>query len=363
MDYCLDAVALLERHAPGPELAHAYVLIGGQTVIAGDAEGALEWTKKGLRVAEQVGSERFVERARQFRGMARCQLGDFGGLEDMRVALRVAVERGWTRESGTGFNNYASWVWLTAGAREALPHYREGIDFARRRGANRTETWTAAESTWPLFDLGEWDELLATVERIEADAAVRGAGQSLLIGRTSKARVLYYRGDVAAAAEIAADVLPRARAAGDPQIVMPALTVSIVMEPDPERVCALADELLAVDFVTDPHTARACIRVGALDIAERMTILDESASPRSHHAAATVQAMLAEARGERDAAGRRYAEAAQRWLDHPAALERGLCLLGVARTTGDEAAAQDASAIFRSLGAHSLAGEAAAAAA
>ncbi len=355
------AIEILERHEPGPELAHAYSIAAGQTVISGDPDTALAWTEKAMRVAEQVGSDRFVERARQFRGMARCELGDFGGLDDMRDSLRVALERGWTRESSTGFNNYASWLWLTAGAREALPVYREGIDFARRRGADRTETWTAAESTWPLFDLGEWDELLETVERIEANAAERGAGQSLLIGLTSKARVLFYRGDVAAAAEIASGLLPRARAAEDPQIVVPALTVAIVMEPDAERVRALADELLAVDFVIDPHTAWACIRVGALDIAERMTNIDERASPRTRHTVATVRAMVAEARGEREAAGRGYAEAAQRWIDYPAALERGVCLIGVARTTGDASAAQDATAIFRSLGAHGLASEAAAA--
>ena len=317
--------------------------------------------EKGMRLAEQVGSERFVARARQFRGIARCELGDFGGLDDLSEALRVAVEQ-WTRESGRLQQLRVLGVADLRGGRGAA-------------GLSRGHRLRPPARRQQDGDLDHRGEHLAALRprRVGRGArhgradrggcAVRGAGQSLLIGRTSKARVLYYRGDVGAAAEISADVLPRARDAGDPQIVMPALAVAIVMETDPERVRALAEELLAVDFVTDPHTARACIHVGALDIAERMAILDERASPRTHHAAATVQAMLAEARGERDEAGRRYAEAAQRWLDHPAALERGLCLLGVARTTGDAAAAQDASAIFRSLGAHSLAGEAAAAAA
>jgi hypothetical protein len=281
----------------------------------------------------------------------------------MRLSLDTALDRGWTRESSTGFNNYASWLWLTAGAGEALPLYRRGIEFARRRGADRVETWTAAESTWPLFDLGEWDELLATVERIEANAAERGAGQSLLIGLTSKARVLFHRGDVAVAEEIAADVLPRARAAGDPQIVVPAISVAVLVESDPARIRSLSEEVVGIDFISDPELARACIDVGALDVAELMTRIDERASPRTRHAVVNVRAMLAEARGEQVAAGRLYAEAAQRWLDHPAKLERGRCLIGVARTTGNDAAAAEASAIFRSLGAHDLAGEAAAAAA
>jgi class 3 adenylate cyclase len=357
------AIELLERHDPGPDLAHAYALAAGQIVIAGDADRALEWAEKSIRVAEQVGAPRSAQRALQFRGMARCMRGDFDGLEDLREALQTAVDRGWTRESSTAFNNYASWVWLTAGAREALPVYREGVEFARRRGADRTEMWTTAETTWPLFDLGEWDELLALVARIEANAAEQGEGQSFLIALTSKARVLFYRGDVAGAKAIAAHLLPRARAGGDPQLLVPAVTLAALVEPDPVRVRALAEEIASIDFMTDPSLARTCIGAGALDLAERMAVPVPHAAPRTRYAALNVQALVAEARGELEEAGRLYVEAAERWLDYPAALERGFCLIGVARTTGDDAAAGEASAIFRSLGANALASEAAAAAA
>jgi hypothetical protein len=81
---------------------------------------------------------------------------------------------------------------------------------------------------------------------------------------------------------------------------------------------------------------------------------------RVRHIAATVQAMLAEARGEREEAGRLYAEAVRRWTEHPFVLERGLCLLGRARTTGDDRATREAGELFRSLGARALEREAAA---
>jgi tetratricopeptide (TPR) repeat protein len=357
------AVELLERHEPGSELADAYTLAAGQAAIAGEARAALEWAGKGIELAERIGSARFAARGRQMRGMARCDLGDYGGLEDMKDSLQASLEAGWTRETSTGFNNYASWLWLTAGGEAALPVYRDGIEFARRRGASRPETWTIAESTWALFDLGLWDELLEAVERIEVNAAEQGAGKSLLIGLTSKARVLFYRGAVAEAREIAADVMSRARAAADPQIVVPGLSLAMIVEDDPARVRALGEELLPVDFITDPETVRACIRVGALDIAERLTDVPERASPRTRHAAVAARAQLAEARGNREAAGRGYAEAAALWLDYPFVLERALALVGVARTTGDDASALEATELLRSLGAHGLASEAAAAAA
>jgi hypothetical protein len=71
--------------------------------------------------------------------------------------------------------------------------------------------------------------------------------------------------------------------------------------------------------------------------------------------------MVDEERGDREAAARGYAEAARRWLEYPFVLERGLALLGVARTTDDASAGLEAAAIFRSLGANDLASEAAAA--
>jgi hypothetical protein len=70
--------------------------------------------------------------------------------------------------------------------------------------------------------------------------------------------------------------------------------------------------------------------------------------------------MLAEANGERDEAGRLYAEAAGRWTEHRFVFERGLCRLGAARAAGDAASAREAAEIFESLGAHALAVEAAA---
>jgi hypothetical protein len=177
---------------------------------------------------------------------------------------------------------------------------------------------------------------------------------------TSKARVLFYRGDVDGAAAIAADVLPRAREVGDAQIVVPALSLAALTEADPHAAVALVDEALAVGYAIYPDAARVCVQNGELAVAQRMGEVDSWVPTRVRHIAATVQAMLAEARGEREEAGRLYAEAVRRWTEHPFALERGLCLLGCARATGDAAATREAGAIFRSLGARALESEAAA---
>ena len=220
--------------------------------------------------------------------------------------------------------------------------------------------WTLAESTWPMFDAGLWDELLEAVRTIEQDAEQHGPGQSLLMGRTCKARVLFYRGDVDGAAAISADVLPRAREVGDAQVLVPALEVAALTETDPRAAVALVEEALEAGYALYPDTARVCVQNGELAVAQRIAEVDSLAPVRIEHVAATAQAMLAEARGEREEAGRLYADAVRRWTEHPFVLERGLCLLGVARATGDDAATREAGEIFRSLGARALESEAAA---
>jgi len=339
-----DAVPLLQRHEPGPELAHAYALSAGQEAIAARPEAALEWAAKGIELAARLGLDHFVERCRQFRGIARCSLGDLGGLEDLREALRVSLERGFTQEAHIGYDNYASWLWTVSGPEAALPLYEESIDFILRRG--RESAWNRAELMRVHFDLGRWDEVLETAQELED----RPRGQPAIMARTVKGRVLFYRGRREEAAALAREVLPRARSVGDPQILLPALSLAALVASDRQNALALLEELLAVEAPENPlypDSARVCVRFGALDLAERMIRGDERAAPRARHVGATISAILAEARGERDEAALLYAEAAERWQEHSFVLERGLCLLGAGR--GEEAAP-----LLRSLGAESL---------
>jgi tetratricopeptide (TPR) repeat protein len=356
-----DAVDLLEQHEPGPELAHAYSLCAGRSAIGGVPEDGLEWAEKGIALAERLGLENFVQRSRQFRGIARCELGDYGGIDELRESLRVSVERGLTREANIGFNNYGSWVWLTKGASDALPVYREGIAFNERRG--RRALWHRAEATWPLFDAGLWDEILEIAEVAEASAAEHGGSQPLLMALASKGRVLFYRGRTKEAEAIARELLPQARAIKDPQILLPTLALAVLAEPAPDQALALIEEMLEVDAPDNPlyaDSARVCVRLGAPQLAERMIRTDERASPRARHVSATIRAILAEARDEREEATRLYADAVRRWTEYPFVLERGLCLLGLSRASGDPEPAEEARALFHSLGAEALESAAAA---
>jgi tetratricopeptide (TPR) repeat protein len=252
-------------------------------------------------------------------------------------------------------------LWLSSGASDALAVYREGIAFNERRG--RRALWHRAELTWPLFDAGGWDEIIDIARLIEEAAAERGVGQPLLIALASKGRVLFYRGRKKEAEAIAREILPQARVIKDPQIILPALTLAVLVDPGADGVRELVEEMLEVEAPDNPlypDSARVVVRHGAFDLAERMVRTDERAAPRTRHVGVTVQAILAEARGDSDEAARHYAEAVRRWTEYPFVLEHGLCLLGLSQATGDPALAEEARAIFRSLGAEALESAAAA---
>jgi hypothetical protein len=341
-----EATALLQRHEPGPELAYAYSFGAAQEAFRGRPHQALELSDKGLGLAERLGLDHLVLRMRQWRGLARCDLGDRAGLDDLRESLQSALEHGFSLEAGHGYSNYGSAVWLAVSPEAALEVYREGAEFLTRRGLSYEATWQRAELTKILFDLGRWDELLAVAREVEE----RTDDQPMLVARIARASVLLYRGQRSPAAVLARQVLPRARGVRDSQIAVPALSVAALVEDDAPTALALVEELIAIEAIDNPlypDVARACVRLGRPDLAERMIRTDERASTRARHVGATVKAVLAEARGERERATRLYAEAAERWREYPFPLERGLCLLAAGQV--DEAAH-----ILRSLGAEAL---------
>src|SRR6185312_5232990 len=125
-----EATELLERHPPGRELSLAYRRRAGQDMIRGRAAAALVSSQKSLDLAEELGIREDFTSVLQFRGVARCELGDVEqGLADLREGLRLSLEEGFVRGAGIGYSNLGSFVWLTVGAEAALEIHEAGIAF------------------------------------------------------------------------------------------------------------------------------------------------------------------------------------------------------------------------------------------
>src|SRR5215217_4306002 len=226
-----EAIELLEREPPGAELVSAYVRMAADRVVSGHAREALEWADKALALADNLGGlPRIRPRALDARGTARCDLDDFGGMDDLRTGLALGLELGSGYDTAVLFNNLAEPVWLVEGPDAALAVCEDGVDFAERRGLSEAAMWLRASTLGPLLDLGRWDESVALADEAIAWDLAHG-GDYLAIGcRRYVTQVLTWQGDLLAARDLATRVLPRAREIDYLQQLGPALVNSSLVE-------------------------------------------------------------------------------------------------------------------------------------
>jgi class 3 adenylate cyclase/tetratricopeptide (TPR) repeat protein len=366
-----EAVELLERELPGQELVVAYVLTGRDRMLAGRHRECLESSEAAIRLGRRLGLENHVARALQFRGSARFELGDLGGLEDLRESLRICLELGLGYYTVNAYGNLADLVRTTEGPTPALELYRAAVDFGQRRGITFKAKWIEAETLWVLYDLGRWDELLAIADELIRWDEAYGGSQVGVMALSYKAHVLVRRGQTAEAEPLASEFLPRARTIEDPQVLAPALVIAALIEQargEPAAAVSLIEEFerstrdeLRHRHIHLPDALRVSTPAGAFDVAERLLEGSRTIAARDSYSVLTGRAVLAEGRGKLEDAAGGFAEAAEGWMKYGHSLERAQALLGLGRTLlalerpGDAAPElEEASRALRELGARPL---------
>jgi class 3 adenylate cyclase/tetratricopeptide (TPR) repeat protein len=356
---------LLERHPPGRVFALYLGRRAGGEMMAGKAAECVASSDAAIAMAKEFGLDDLVAKTLQYRGVARTELGDPGGLDDLRESLELLKGES-AVATGICHLNLADATWMSVGAEEGLDLHRATQAFAESRGLRGSFWWSRSESTWMLFDLGRWDDLLATVDEVAAASGELGGLQAVELGLPYQALVMARRGDLLRAASIAEDVLPKARASADLQLLVPALAAGalVAATSDRDSALALARELDdATRDCSDRHRAlflaeltRMCVLADELDLARELGDGLTVELGRIGNARASAAATLAEAEGRFDDALALYDEALRRWRAFggfpglaDALLGKGRCL--VAR--GDAGAAtplREAHELFARMG-------------
>ncbi len=368
-----QAVALLEREAPGPELAEAYLRVAARCLIGeGDPTAALEWCDRALPIIEGIGRADLRARWLDLRGMARVDLGDVGGLDDLREGLRRYLELGLGHETAVAYDNLAGYVRVIEGPLEALELNRTSIDFQLRRGLVGSAGWTKADLTWTLFDLGAWDELLRVADEVLEKFSAE-ARQIRCVTTTKKAKVLAYRGRLAEAASLLG-FLDEARAIRDPQVLGPALASAATIERmrgEFKATLRIMDELVdelgefwGLPGLWGPARAevvRALVAAGDPKRAAAMAEAIPTVFVRDRNARVSAQAIVREAKGSLGDGAELYGQAAVAWSEFGCPLERGFallgagrCRLGLSQPREAEASLREAREVFAGLGATPL---------
>ena len=181
--------------------------------------------------AAALGAGRGLEvpaRALGFRGSARCALGDPAELEELRAALALALDRGEGRDTAVLYNNLGDALLPVEGPASVLATYRQGIEFARRRGIGELAAAMVAGSLDRLIEVGEWDRALADAEAMADRAEAEGNVSELLLLRRAQVRVLVGRGQTGPARPLADWLVEAARESGGTEEVLGAFTAARV---------------------------------------------------------------------------------------------------------------------------------------
>jgi len=342
----LRAVELLERARPGPELCSAYAQMAMDRVMSGHPREALGWADKALHLADELGGlpeERL--RALDSRGVARGDLGDLGGMDELRAALALGLEVGASADTWVVYNNLVEPLWLSQGPAAALELCREAVGFTQRRGLEEGTTWLRSATLVPLLDLGRWDEAVDAAGALIAWERDHGGQYLSEMAHQVKARVLLWRGELDAALVLTRELLPRARAIEDLQLLVPALAVAAAVEQAAgqhpaarllvEEVRRLVAERGGGRWYLGQHIAdlvRVCLAVGQRATAEALAAQANDSVARNRHGLLSARAALAEADGALQEAAVHYDQAAARWADYGHQLERAHALLGAGRS-------------------------------
>ncbi|HVS10358.1 MAG TPA: adenylate/guanylate cyclase domain-containing protein [Planctomycetota bacterium] len=335
-----EAIALLEAQPPGPELVAAYgELAGLKLVFLSDYPEVIKAADRALQLAAELGLPE-PARARGFRGSARASLGDREGLDDLRRALALSVERGESRDAGIFHANLSEALSYYDGPEAALAVAREGVEFTGRRGISEVRLHLGAQILGYLADAGRPTEALAESKplavQLEAAGAIARIGVLCV-----QLRLLAERGEPEPVAGDAERLAAAARDTAEAQQISNGFAAAARMllsrgKHDEARELLLELEQPGirgkVNIATNlPELTRCARAVGDTALARRFVEAVEPLTPIHEHGLCAAGAHLAEAAGEPAQASALFAEAAERWREFGNVPERAYALLGQGR--------------------------------
>ncbi len=332
-----EAAEVLEAQPHGPELVAAYAYQAGRGLFTGQFPETLAGSERALALAAKLGLPA-PPLALMVRGMARFFMGDEQGIDDVRLALQLALEQGLGRESGVIHGNLAGLIWAQDGPEASLAEIRSSTAFCERRGITEIALQHLSRVPGLLAELGSTDEALAeaalAAERIHA-----GGDMSWLSPRALELSLLAERG----APEQAPDPEPLLAAARE--IGLPSF-LSDVFAAAAQHFLALDRREQAHDLLREldqlvprrnnlvlelPRVVRTALALHDPSLARRLAEGAEPRDPLTRHSLAAAQAQLVEATGDLAEAGRLYADAAERWERFGNVPEHAYALLGHGR--------------------------------
>ncbi len=335
------ALADLEGIPPGPELIDLLADVATDAAHSGRAEEGIALAERALVAAERASLPR-PARALGSLANARTVLGDAGGLDDYREALRLAIQAGQGRVAGLLYNNLGVALRHFEGSRAALEVFAEGIVFSTSRGIDEVAILTRTSSLPAMLNEGDLQRTLAAADEVAKHAHDSGDEFDLVEIGAVQANVLTYLGVTDVATDLPDRLARMARRSSRPDLAAGGLgtaAILLVARAEPAAAAELMEELATTTGLEGSSElanylapiVRGSVNIDRPDLGERLAARLLPRYKSAEHALAASQAVLAEAHGETEQAVVAYADAIERWQEFGVVPEQGFALLGHGR--------------------------------
>ena len=241
-----SAVSLVENRGPSPEKAYVLQELARFSMMRSDFERAIELGSQSLRLAEELGLDSVRARNLNTRGVAKIQMGDRGGLNDLEQAVAIAAAAH-SYEEGPASANLTWETALLGDLRRAGELHEESRRIADRLGLDSVIRWLRAEHVFHCHWQGRWDEAFATADQFIREVEAGQAHYMESPCRVIRGTIELARGNAEDALADARLATGSARGARDPQALNPSLAFEAwtsLAVGDRGRASTLADELL-----------------------------------------------------------------------------------------------------------------------
>jgi DNA-binding CsgD family transcriptional regulator/tetratricopeptide (TPR) repeat protein len=215
----LEAIAILEPLGASVELARGYSVVSQLAMLAEDAEPALAWGNRALKLATSLGDER--TRAHALVNIATAAINvDDGRVQALLDAHALADSAGDRHEAARALDNLGITLLCWVRPEEALRYARDAVAYAEEHELFIIASYSATVIAWLRLRAGEWEEAERLTRReMESGIVVR------LLAKIVLAELAVRRGDPDAGEQLA-ELAAEAGRTGELQRIVPLLELA-----------------------------------------------------------------------------------------------------------------------------------------
>lgn len=155
--YSSQAVSILEKLPPGPELAMAYSNRAQLHMLADETQEAVLWGERAIELAEKLGATDTLVHALNNVGTAELLASNERGRAKLEESLRLALENNFEEHAARAFTNLGSAAVRERNYRLAKRYQDDGIVYTSEHDLDSWKLYMVGWRARVHFEQGNWD--------------------------------------------------------------------------------------------------------------------------------------------------------------------------------------------------------------